>query len=170
MFYDFPQTRTERSLIQLKLKVTTRKSTGSYIYFLNAALHHSILKVSMCTIKYYWCMANPSKPNFHDWRDPSESLACFALTQVIAEALQLEIVPGGAGSWFFFFPYHLALQLSPCKYQAARRYVSTVLYLAALLWDQSFVAEHHLPSCPACKCCQTHSIATTMSLIVFIAL
>lgn len=104
MFYDFPQTRTERSLIQLKLKVTTRKSTGSYIYFLNAALHHSILKVSMCTIKYYWCMANPSKPNFHDWCDPSESLACFALTQVIAEALQLEIVPGGAGSWFFSFP------------------------------------------------------------------
>lgn len=72
MFYDFPQTRTEKSLIQLKLKVTTRKRRGNYISFLNAALHHIILKVSMCTIKCSWRMANPSKPNFHDWRDPSE--------------------------------------------------------------------------------------------------
>lgn len=122
LFYAvFPQTRTENSLIQLKYKVT-RKGAGSNIstvrYYLTLIsfwmLQHFSLKESACTMKCcYWWITNPSKGNFSAWCDLSEATTCFALTRVITAALQLENIPGGSGSWFF--PYHLALRLSPCN-------------------------------------------------------
>lgn len=67
-----------------------------------------------------------------------------------------------------FFP--CALGSLPASIKQCGVYVSMALCFAAFLWDKSRVAEHHLPSHPACQCCQPHFIATIMHLITFIML
>lgn len=135
MFHDFPQIRTEKNLIQLKLKATIRRRTANHIPFLNAALHHFTLKGSTYTTKCYWCAANPSKPSFHDWRNPSEGIICFALTQATAEALQLQNKPGGARSWFFSpapGPSALALRTSSSTMLCQHDFILGSVFMGSL--------------------------------------
>lgn len=66
MVYNFPQTRTEKSLIQLWLKVTTRKRTGSYIIFFSfeCCLSPFYLKSKNMYYKVLLMYRWPSKTKF----------------------------------------------------------------------------------------------------------
>lgn len=153
LFYAlFPQTTTENSLIHLKYKVM-RKGAQSNIstvwYYLTLTsfwmLQHFSLKGSTCTMKCcYWWITNPSKGNFSAWCDLSEATTCFALTRVIAAALQLENIPGGSGSRFF--SYHLALAPT-LQHQPAWCYVSKAVCSAAFPWGQSLLQTIACPQC-----------------------
>lgn len=143
--------------------MSTRR-TGSYTCFLNAGPHNSVLKASKCTMYCYWYMANPSKENFQDWWDTAKGITCCAPTGVIVQVLEIENIPGGARTHFFSMPFgSLPANIKQCG-------VMPAWLSAAFLWDQSLVAEHHLPSHPASKCCQPHFIATIMRLMTFIML